>query len=70
MKNKKIFPNLVYKTMSSNVLPSNLLETKIYSNSSIGSLDLKCMLLDVYNIKSPYISSNIIKRGKKNIKIN
>ncbi len=69
--NNKLFPNLNYKIMSIGTLnDNNLLETKIYTNAGIGILDLKCSLLDVYKIKSSYITTNVIKRNTTNIKIN
>lgn len=69
MKNNSLFPEITYKTISSKK-KNKLVEHKVYTSPKLGQLDLKCALLDYYNISSTYITNNIVKRGKKNIKIN
>ncbi len=62
---KHLFPAINYKIIS-NTRKNKLIENKVYTSNSIGQLDLKCFLLDYYNIST----TNIVKRGKKNVKIN
>ena len=69
MKNKYLFPKINYKIIS-NIRKNKLIENKIYTPNNVGQFDLKCSLLDYYNISSIYITTNIVKRGKKNVKIN